>query len=51
MLNHRYQLYKEAVESNPVLLSYSLDGLGGVVALHDGAVSGLSKVISLPGRI
>ena len=29
--------------SDPVLLSYSLDGLGGGVALYDGAVSHLLK--------
>ena len=29
--------------SDPVLLSYSLDGLGGGVALHDGAISRLLK--------
>ncbi len=29
--------------SDPVLLSYSLDGSGGGVALHDGAVSHLLK--------
>ena len=29
--------------SDPVLLSYSLDGSGGGVALHDGAVSRLLK--------
>jgi hypothetical protein len=29
--------------SDPVLLSYSLDGSGGGVALHDGAVSCLLK--------
>ena len=34
-----------------VLLSYPLDGSGGGVALHDGAVSRLSEMISLLGRI
>ena len=37
--------------SKPVLLSYSLDGSGGGVALHDGAVSRLSEMIGLLGRI
>ena len=35
----------------PVLMSCSLDGLGGGVALHDGAVSLLSEMINLLGLI
>ena len=50
-LVYRYCWHYGAVESNAVLLSYLPDGLGGVVAFHDGAVSCLSKVISLLGRI
>ena len=37
--------------SKPVLTFYSLDGLGGGLALRDGVVSRLSEMISSLGRI